>query len=64
MSQYDLPDEVSLTLEEAGKVLLTLYDLRDLLSDSDDSSPRGELLHRLSEAIVLIQHKIVPDFPA
>jgi hypothetical protein len=36
MSQYDLPDEISLTLEEAGKVLLTLYDLRDLLSDSDD----------------------------
>jgi hypothetical protein len=64
MSQYDLPDEISLTLEEAGKVLLALYDLRDLLSDSDDSSLRGELVHRLSEAIVLIQQKIVPDFPA
>lgn len=64
MSQYELPDEISLTLEEAGKVLLTLYDLRDLLSDSDDSSPSDELLHRLSEAIVLIQQKIVPDFPA
>jgi hypothetical protein len=43
MSQYDLPDEISLTLEEASKVLLTLYDLRDLLSDSDDFSPAANL---------------------
>ena len=63
MSQYDLPDEISLTLDEAGRVLLVLYDIRDVLTDSDDSSSSEDLLQRLNQAIVVIQRKIVPDFP-
>lgn len=63
MSQYDLPDEISLTVDEAGRVLLVLYDIRDVLTDSDDSSSSEDLLQRLNQAIVVIQRKIVPDFP-
>jgi hypothetical protein len=63
LSQYDLPDEISLTLDEAGRVLLVLYDIRDVLTDSDDSSSSEDLLQRLNQAIVVIQRKIVPDFP-
>lgn len=63
MSQYELPDEIHLTLDEAGKVLLALYDIRDLLTATDGSQPSEDLLQSLNQAILVIQRKIVPDFP-
>jgi hypothetical protein len=63
LSQYELPSQIHLTLEEAGRVLLALYDVRDVLGDPHGPSPSGDLLQRLNQAILVIQRKIVPDFP-
>jgi hypothetical protein len=57
MSQYDLPDEITLALAEAGEVLLALYDARDSVREDDP-------LHvRLSRAIRTIRAKLAPDLP-
>jgi hypothetical protein len=54
--EYELPEEITLTLAEASKVLLTLYDTRDALSESMADLPDGERLHdEIADAILIVQ---------
>ena len=62
--EYQLPDEIMLTLGEASTVLLALYDLRDALSEPGPDRPDGDrLLRDVNDAILIVQRKLVPDFP-
>jgi hypothetical protein len=59
-----LPDEIALTLAEASKILLSLYDSRDALAGSTTGVPASDhLLADVEEAIRIVQRKLVPDFP-
>ena len=64
MPDYRLPDEITLTLAEASKILLSLYDSRDALAGSTTDVPASDhLLADVEEAIRIMQRKLVPDFP-
>ncbi len=55
MSRYELPDEITLTFDEARVVYLALV-------DAEDSAPAGsELRIRLHDCAALIGHKLAPD---
>ena len=57
LSQHEMPEEITLTLEEAKAVLLALYDARD-------DVPEDNVLYlRLSEAIRTLRFKLAPELP-
>lgn len=57
MSQYELPDEITLTLDEARQVTLALYDARDALVGN------ARLEAHIASVISMVSRKLVPDLP-
>lgn len=56
MSRYELPNEITLTLEEARVVYLALF-------EAAEASPTGsELQIRLEASRQIIARKLAPDF--
>ena len=55
MSRFDLPNEITLSFEEARVVYLTLVEAEEASRDG------SELRFRLHDCATLIAHKLVPD---
>ena len=59
MSDYPLPEEITLSLEEARQIILALYGAQDELAAGD----RLVAALSLDPPIAILRRKLAPDFP-
>ncbi|HEX4862939.1 MAG TPA: hypothetical protein VFV02_02640 [Acidimicrobiales bacterium] len=58
-SDYPLPEEITVGLEEARQIMLALYGAQDELAAAD----RLVAALALDQPIAILRRKLVPDFP-